>query len=467
MLRSWRMNEDHQDFASLGLSPGLQQGVEAAGYTQMTPSQSESLPAILAGRDVIAQAPTGSGKTAAFGLGLLHRLDPALIRAQALVLCPTRELADQVGKQVRKLANGIPNLKVLVLTGGMPLAPQLASLAHDPHVVVGTPGRIQELMRKKVLHLGGIRTVVLDEADRMLDMGFEEAIREIIGKTPKERQTLLFSATFPEAIREIGRGTMRDALEVTSGGVATQPVIEQTFYEVDLQRKQATLASLLFEQRPESSVVFCNTRRDVDEVAQSLQHFGFTALALHGDMEQRDRDEVLVRFANRSCNVLVASDVAARGLDIDELATVVNYELPTDPDVYVHRIGRTGRAGNGGQVLSLVTPREISRAHVLEERQGSALRWKKPVAVAPAARSAAPAAMATLRIDAGRTDKLRPGDILGALTGDAGLQASHIGKIDIFATRSYVAIARAQANHALARLEAGRIKGKKFRVRKI
>ncbi len=467
MLRSWRMNEDHQDFASLGLSPGLQQGVEAAGYTQMTPIQSESLPAILAGRDVIAQAPTGSGKTAAFGLGLLHRLDPALIRAQALVLCPTRELADQVGKQVRKLANGIPNLKVLVLTGGMPLAPQLASLAHDPHVVVGTPGRIQELMRKKVLHLGGIRTVVLDEADRMLDMGFEEAIREIIGKTPKERQTLLFSATFPEAIREIGRGTMRDALEVTSGGVATQPVIEQTFYEVDLQRKQATLASLLFEQRPESSVVFCNTRRDVDEVAQSLQHFGFTALALHGDMEQRDRDEVLVRFANRSCNVLVASDVAARGLDIDELATVVNYELPTDPDVYVHRIGRTGRAGNGGQVLSLVTPREISRAHVLEERQGSALRWKKPVAVAPAARSAAPAAMATLRIDAGRTDKLRPGDILGALTGDAGLQASHIGKIDIFATRSYVAIARAQANHALARLEAGRIKGKKFRVRKI
>ena len=467
MLRSWRMNEDHQDFASLGLSPGLQQGVEAAGYTQMTPIQSESLPAILAGRDVIAQAPTGSGKTAAFGLGLLHRLDPALIRAQALVLCPTRELADQVGKQVRKLANGIPNLKVLVLTGGMPLAPQLASLAHDPHVVVGTPGRIQELMRKKVLHLGGIRTVVLDEADRMLDMGFEEAIREIIGKTPKERQTLLFSATFPEAIREIGRGTMRDALEVTSGGVATQPVIEQTFYEVDLQRKQATLASLLFEQRPESSVVFCNTRRDVDEVAQSLQHFGFTALALHGDMEQRDRDEVLVRFANRSCNVLVASDVAARGLDIDELATVVNYELPTDQDVYVHRIGRTGRAGNGGQVLSLVTPREISRAHVLEERQGSALRWKKPVAVAPAARSAAPAAMATLRIDAGRTDKLRPGDILGALTGDAGLQASHIGKIDIFATRSYVAIARAQANHALARLEAGRIKGKKFRVRKI
>ncbi|RZA32332.1 MAG: ATP-dependent RNA helicase DbpA [Lysobacteraceae bacterium] len=461
------MTDTRNDFGSLRLSPGLQQGVEAAGYARMTPIQSESLPPILAGRDVIAQAPTGSGKTAAFGLGLLHRLDPALIRAQALVLCPTRELADQVGKQLRKLASGIPNLKVLVLTGGMPLAPQLASLTHDPHVVVGTPGRIQELMRKKVLHLGGIRTVVLDEADRMLDMGFEEAIREIIGKTPKERQTLLFSATFPDAIREIGRSSMREALEVTAGGVAEQPAIEQTFYEVELVCKQTLLASLLLEQRPESSVVFCNTRRDVDEVAQSLQHFGFTALALHGDMEQRDRDEVLVRFANRSCNVLVASDVAARGLDIDELATVVNYELPTDPDIYVHRIGRTGRAGNAGQVLSLVTPREISRAHVLEERQGSALRWKKPPSVAPAARSAPPAAMATLRIDAGRTDKLRPGDILGALTGDAGLPASAIGKIDIFATRSYVAIARAQAGNALARLNSGKIKGRNFRVRKI
>ena len=462
------MSDQPTDFNSLSLSSGLQQGVEAAGYAQMTPIQAESLPAILAGRDVIAQAPTGSGKTAAFGLGLLHRLDPALIRAQALVLCPTRELADQVGKQLRKLASGIPNLKLLVLTGGMPLAPQLASLAvHDPHVVVGTPGRVQELMRKKVLHLAAVRTLVLDEADRMLDMGFEEAIREIVGKTPKERQTLLFSATFPEAIRDIGRKTMRDPLEVTAGGVSEQPVIEQTFYEVDLPRKQTTLAGLLFEQRPESCVVFCNTRRDVDEVADSLKHFGFTALALHGDMEQRDRDEVLVRFANRSCNVLVASDVAARGLDIDELATVVNYELPTDPDVYVHRIGRTGRAGKGGQVLSLVTPREISRAHVIEQRQGSPLRWKKPVTVAPAARSAPPAAMATLRIDAGRADKLRPGDILGALTGDAGLPAALIGKIDIFATRSYVAIARNQANNALARLDKGKIKGRNFRVRKM
>ena len=461
------MTQPTDSFNTLSLSSGLQQGVKAAGYTQMTPIQAESLPAILTGRDVIAQAPTGSGKTAAFGLGLLHRLDPVLIRTQALVLCPTRELADQVGKQLRKLATGIPNLKVLVLTGGMPLAPQLASLTHDPHVVVGTPGRIQELMRKKVLHLAGVRTLVLDEADRMLDMGFEEPIREIIGKTPKDRQTLLFSATFPDEIRAIGRATMRDPLEISSEDVSEQAVVEQTFYEVDLSQKQTALAALLYEQRPESSVVFCNTRRDVDEVAESLRHFGFTALALHGDMEQRDRDEVLVRFSNRSCNVLVASDVAARGLDIDELATVINYELPTDPDVYTHRIGRTGRAGHGGQVLSLCSPREVSRAHVLEERQGKPLRWKKLSATVPTARSAPPATMSTLRIDAGKTDKLRPGDILGALTGDAGLPASVIGKIDIFATRSYVAIQRNQANNALARLETGKIKGRKFRVRKI
>ena len=461
------MTQTTDSFNTLSLSSGLQQGVEAAGYTQMTPIQAESLPAILTGRDVIAQAPTGSGKTAAFGLGLLHRLDPVLIRTQALVLCPTRELADQVGKQLRKLATGIPNLKVLVLTGGMPLAPQLASLTHDPHVVVGTPGRIQELMRKKALHLAGVLTLVLDEADRMLDMGFEEPIREIIGKTPKERQTLLFSATFPDEIRAIGRATMRDPLEISSEGVTEQAIVEQTFYEVDHSQKQTALAALLYEQRPESSVVFCNTRRDVDEVAESLRHFGFNALALHGDMEQRDRDEVLVRFSNRSCNVLVASDVAARGLDIDELATVINYELPTDPDVYTHRIGRTGRAGHGGQVLSLCSPREVSRAHVLEERQGKPLRWKKLAATVPSARSAPPATMSTLRIDAGKTDKLRPGDILGALTGDAGLQASMIGKIDIFATRSYVAIQRAQANNALARLDTGKIKGRKFRVRKI
>ncbi|KRG68785.1 ATP-dependent RNA helicase DbpA [Pseudoxanthomonas dokdonensis] len=456
------------DFSALALSPSLLPGIDALGYTVMTPVQAQSLPAILEGRDVIAQAPTGSGKTAAFGLGLLQRLDPGLSRAQALVLCPTRELADQVGKQIRTLAVGIPNLKVSLLCGGMPLGPQISSLeAHDPQVVVGTPGRIQELTRKKVLHLGGIRTLVLDEADRMLDMGFEEPIREIVARTPGNRLSLLFSATFPDSIRAIAQSMLRNPVEVTVAGGERPLDIEQVFHEVEPARKQTALAGLLYLHKPESTVVFCNTRKDVDEVAESLRHFGFSALALHGDMEQRDRDEVLVRFANRSCNVLVASDVAARGLDIDDLAAVVNYELPSDPDTYVHRIGRTGRAGRKGLALNLCAPREIGRTASLEERSGQSLQWQRMIPVAPKARSAPQAAMITLRIDAGKTDKLRPGDVLGALTGEAGLAASQIGKIAIFATRSYVAVARDHADRALERLNKGRIKGRSFRVRKL
>jgi len=454
-------------FAQLPLVPDLLPGLDALGYTAMTPIQAQALPAILAGRDVIAQAPTGSGKTAAFGIGLLQRLDATTIRTQALVLCPTRELADQVGKQLRLLATGMANVKISVLCGGIPLGPQLASLGHDPHVVVGTPGRIQELARKKALHLGGVRTLVLDEADRMLDMGFEEAIRDIVGRVPKDRQGLLFSATFPDAIRAIADTMLRDALHLSIDGGAEPATIEQRFFEVEPSRKAPMLAALLLKYRPESCVVFCNMRRDTEEVVGSLEHYGFTALALHGDMEQRDRDEVLVRFGNRSCSVLVASDVAARGLDVADLGAVVNFELPTDADTYLHRIGRTGRAGRAGLALSLCTPREMPRAKAIEERQGKPLRWETVQPLAGKAANVPQAAMATLRIDAGRTDKLRPGDIVGALTGDAGMGKDAIGKIDVYATRSYVAIARSQAAHALERLRAGKIKGRKFRVNRL
>jgi len=456
------------EFSALPLSAPLLKAVDALNYTRMTPVQAQSLPSILAGRDLIGQAPTGSGKTVAFGLGLLHHLDPELRRVQALVLCPTRELADQVAKEIRRLAAAIANLKVLILTGGVPLGPQLASLRKDSHVVVGTPGRVQEMLRKKVLHFAHVRTLVLDEADRMLDMGFEEAIREIVGKTPVKRQTLLFSATYPEEIRAIGRSVLRDPLEVTVAATTSeQAPLEQLFFETELKSKPALLAGVLLHYKPESSVVFCNTRSDVADVADALNELGFSALALHGDLEQRDRDEVLVRFANRSCSVLVASDVAARGLDIKELAAVVNYELPHDPDTYVHRIGRTARAGRGGLVLSLVTPREMPRALELERKQDVPLRWAKAAPLSSKVTNALSAAMVTLRIDAGRADKLRPGDVLGALTGDAGLAAENVGKIDVFATRAYVAIAHAVADKALARLRSGKIKGRKIRVEKI
>lgn len=455
-------------FGSLNLPTSLLQGVEALGYKQLTPVQAQTLPAILEGRDVIAQAPTGSGKTAAFGLGVLSRIDAGRIQTQALVLCPTRELADQVGKHLRRLALGIPNLKLSVLCGGMALAPQLASLAtHDPQIVVGTPGRIQELLRKKALHLRGVHTLVLDEADRMLDMGFEDQIREIVGKMPADRQGLMFSATFPDAIRSLAGAMLRTPLEITIESAESPTRIRQLFYEVEPARKTPLLAALLLQFRPESCVVFCNMRRDTEEVVTSLAHYGFTALALHGDMEQRDRDEILLRFANRSCSVLVASDVAARGLDVEDLAAVVNYELPTDADTYVHRIGRTGRAGRDGLALSLCAPSETSRADMIAAHTGSTLEWGRATPLAGKATGVVPAAMVTLRIDGGKTDKLRAGDIVGALTGDAGLPATAIGKIDVFPTRSYVAISRNLADAAMARLREGKIKNRRFRIARI
>jgi ATP-independent RNA helicase DbpA len=327
-----------ESFDQLDLPPALRPGLDALGLTRMTAVQTQALPDLLAGRDMRVQAPTGSGKTVAFGLAVLKSIDLTQAKVQALVLCPTRELADQVGKQLRKLGVGLPNLKLSLLYGGVALQPQIDSLSqHDPHIVVGTPGRIQELIRKKHLHLSRVGVLVLDEADRMLDMGFEEAIREILGKLAQKRQNLLISATFPPAIRSIADALLRDPAIVEVEGALDAPAIEERFYEVELTHKPAALSNLLRAERPESAVVFCNTRQDVNSVAGHLAASGGSALALHGDLEQRDRDEVLLQFSNRSCRVLVASDVAARGLDVEGLALVVNYELPTDADTYRHR----------------------------------------------------------------------------------------------------------------------------------
>ena len=462
-LQSCRMST----FQELDLIPALQQALDAAGFDTPTPIQALSLPPILARQDVLAQAPTGSGKTAAFGLGLLQQLNATQIRTQALVLCPTRELADQVGKELRRLATAIPNVKISLFTGGTALAPQLASLAaHAPHVVVGTPGRVQELLHKQALDVSGVNVLVLDEADRMLDMGFEKSITDIVRRLPKSRQSLLFSATWPDGIRELAKASLRDPVEVAIAGTETRPQVDARFYEVALDSKPAALIGLLMQQKPESTVVFCNTKRDVDDVATALGNAGFATAALHGDLEQRDRDEVLVRFSNRSLSVLVASDVAARGLDVKDLACVVNYELPNDPDTYLHRIGRTARAGEQGLALNLVTPREMPRAMQIEETNGEPIRWNRaPLNARPG--DAPKATMRTLRIDAGRSDKLRPGDILGALTGAAGMKAQDIGKIDVFPTRSYVAVRASLLKAALAGLQAGKIKGRSFRVRAI
>jgi ATP-independent RNA helicase DbpA len=460
---------DHGDmtaFSDLKLSEPLLRALEAIGHVQMTPVQAHGLPPILEGLDVVAQARTGSGKTVAFGLGLLSRIDAGTTAVQALVLCPTRELADQVSREIRRLARFVPNLKLLTLCGGIPLRPQVASLTHAPHVVVGTPGRIQELVDEGALVLDGVRVLVLDEADRMLDMGFHDPIMGLVTMLPGERQVLLFSATLPEAVRAISRGLQREAVDITIADAADEPVIEQQFFEVEASRRYDALERLLLQHQSASTLVFCNTRRDTTDLAEGLQRRGFAALALHGDLDQRERDETLVRFANRSCAVLVATDVAARGLDIEDLPVVVNWELSTDPDVHLHRIGRTGRAGRAGLALSLVAPAETTRAHALEARGDTSLRWSPLPRVDASARPTG-ASMTTLRIDAGRQDKLRPGDVLGALTGAAGLAGDAVGRISVFPTRTYVAVRREVSAKALERLRSAGVKGRKFRVQAI
>ncbi|MFY9961159.1 ATP-dependent RNA helicase DbpA [Pseudomonas sp.] len=439
--------------------------LDALGYAQMTPIQAQSLPVILKGMDLIAQAKTGSGKTAAFGIGLLNPINPRYFGCQALVLCPTRELADQVAKELRRLARAEDNIKILTLCGGVSLGPQIASLEHGAHIIVGTPGRVQQHLSKGTLVLDGLNTLILDEADRMLDMGFYDAIADIIGQTPKRRQTLLFSATYPAGIKQLASTFMRDPQTVKVEALHADSQIEQRFYEIAPEQRMEAVSKVLDHFRPQSCVAFCFTKQQCQELVEHLQAKGVAAQALHGDLEQRDRDQVLTLFANRSLSVLVATDVAARGLDIDALDMVINVELARDAEIHVHRVGRTGRAGEKGLAVSLVAPAEGHRAQAIEQMQKAPLRWEQLDSLKPQSGAPLLPTMSTLRIAAGRKDKLRPGDILGALTGDAGLPGTQVGKIAIFDFQAFVAVERAVAKQALQRLNSGKIKGRSLRVR--
>jgi ATP-independent RNA helicase DbpA len=447
-------------FSVLPLPAEQLSNLSELGYAEMTPIQAASLPAILQGQDVRAKAKTGSGKTAAFGIGLLDKITVGQFVTQSLVLCPTRELADQVSKELRRLARFTQNIKILTLCGGQAIGPQLESLVHPAHIIVGTPGRIQEHLRKGTLKLDQLKVLVLDEADRMLDMGFSEDIEDVVSYAPQDRQTLLFSATYPEGIERISNKFQRQPVKVEIEGEDDIADIKQVFIETDRNQRLALLTAVLYQQQPASCVVFCNTKRDCQEIYEALAGKGISALALNGDLEQRDRDRVLVRFANGSCRVLVATDVAARGLDIKQLSLVINYELSFDPEVHVHRVGRTGRAGTSGLAVSLVTPQEMVRVHALEDYTRQAVVWQPAAQVMSAPPVALDPEMATLCIDGGRKAKIRPGDILGALTGDAGLTAAEVGKIDMFPVHAYVAIRQKSAKKALQRLQEGKIKGK-------
>ncbi|MGN4932766.1 ATP-dependent RNA helicase DbpA [Aeromonas rivipollensis] len=457
---------NNSEFSSLNLSPALQENLTSLGYLQMTPIQAQSLPLVLEGKDLIAKAKTGSGKTAAFALGLLSRLNVNRVDVQALVLCPTRELADQVAQEIRRLARTLPNVKLVTLCGGTPTAPQSATLGFGAHIAVGTPGRILKHLEQGTLELSSLETLVLDEADRMLDMGFGEDINRVISYAPERRQTLLFSATYPEGIAQMSRGVQRNPVEVSVESLHEGSAIEQKLYEVPAGQRLDALTWLLSHYQPGSCVVFCNTKRACNDVADHLAAKGFSALALNGDLEQRERDQVLVRFANGSATILVATDVAARGLDIKELGAVINYELTYDPEVHVHRIGRTGRAGQQGLALSLYQPNEAQRVNLIEEYQQAPMPLGDLDSIGRDIKPIAPQ-MVTLSIDAGRKTKVRAGDILGALTGEGGIAGADVGKIQISEQYSYVAVKRQVASAALKRLQEGKIKGRTYRARKL
>ena len=444
-------------FETLSLAPTWLANLAQLGYREMTPIQALALPAMLAGRDVLGQAATGTGKTCAFGLALLSRISPRAGLPGALVLCPTRELAAQVAEELRRLARPLPHLRVLTLSGGSSVQRERASLEHGVDVLVGTPGRVADHLQRERLDLSEIRTLVLDEADRMLEMGFVETVTAIANATPPERQTLLFSATFPEAVRALSATYQRDALHVIAP--TEELKIAQVLYDVTRGERMAALIRILGHHRPSSAVIFCNHRETCDEVAAALTAAGFAAVALHGGMEQHDRNTVLLLLKNGSLRVVVATDVAARGLDIDDLGAVINYDLPREPDIFVHRIGRTARAGRSGLAISL-TDGALPDAL----RTGPlATIARSPVPTA-AAVTPPPPAMTTIAIQGGRHDRLRPGDIVGALTTGVGLAATDIGVITINDRISFVAVIAAQSERALDGLAAGRIKNRRFRA---
>ena len=456
-----------QLFSSLSLPPAQLVNLESMGYSAMTPIQAATLPQALAGADLIGQAKTGSGKTAAFALPLLARLNPRDFGTQALILCPTRELASQVASEIRRLARYQQNIKVVTLCGGQSIGRQIGSLEHGAHVVVGTPGRIKDHLYKETLSLKRIGTLVLDEADRMLEMGFIDDIATIIDKTPPSRQTLLFSATFPDNIQSLSRRFQNAPQRISVESLHADQQISQRFFVCHKSERLPGLVRLLATFQPSSAVVFCNTKVLVRDVCEYLGRSGIHARALHGDMEQRDRDQVLIQFKQLSCTILVATDVAARGLDIDDLPAVVNFELPRNAEVYVHRIGRTGRAGKEGLAISLLTESEHYKLQAIGLYQSRELEFEAIDRIHDTSKPLPQPAFVTLCIHGGRKEKVRAGDVLGALTAEAGIDGKAVGKITVTEYSTYVAIARSDADAALGCLLNGKIKGRKFKVRKL
>lgn len=452
-------------FNTLPLRPEILENLVTLNFDTMTPIQEQALPLILDGNDLIAQAKTGSGKTAAFGLGILNKLEIENVTLQSLILCPTHELALQVAEEIRRLARFTKNCKVLVICGGTSEYKQLASLEHGAHIIVGTPGRVLKFLNKSAIDLKTINFLVLDEADRMLDMGFQIEMEAIFKFTPKNIQTLLFSATFPEEILDLSRSIQKNPKHLTVDSKHEKNIIRQVFIELNEHReKLEALIRLLGHYKPQSAIIFCKTKQLCADVAKALVKEGVPALSFHGDLDQNERTVVLTKFSNQSCLILVATDVAARGLDIKDLEAVVNFDLPTDAEVYTHRIGRTARAGKEGLAFSFFVRSEKEKIHDIENYQGNKNEYLKVSELSTKSKFDLTAPMKTMYINGGKRDKLRAGDILGTLVNVAGLDGSQVGQITVLDNQSYVALQREVFAEALSKLDGGKFKGRKFKV---
>jgi ATP-dependent RNA helicase DbpA len=454
------------DFTTLNLRPELIQSVTELGYTQLTDIQAATIPVVLAGEDVLAQAKTGSGKTAAFGLGILQGLDEKRTYTHALVLCPTRELADQVAEQLRLLARRMDNVKITTLCGGIPMNGQIATLRHSPHIIVGTPGRVMDHMLNHRVKLHNLKQFVLDEADRMLDMGFYDELEVIFKHLPKVRQTLMFSATYPDTIAQISDVVQKTPKRIETQSLHSETKIQQIAYKVSDEHRQQAVAAIITHYQAKAAIVFCHTKIQTFELTEYLQQKDISAVALNGDLEQRERTQVLTRFAHKSALVLVATDVAARGLDIDAVDLVINYTVSEEPDVYVHRIGRTGRADAEGLAVTLVSDAEMANLREIEAHAQVVLKPKGIESVRFHANRIIQPEYVTLSIDGGKRQKLRPGDILGSLTKEAGIDGDDIGKINVTNQVSFIAVKLRSVKRAMAQFREGKIKGKKFRARR-
>lgn len=444
-------------FTSLPLTPPIQNALKRLEFTTMTPIQEEAIPVILKGSDVIAQASTGSGKTLAFTLGILQNINPKFFAAQALVLCPTRELAEQAAKVIRQCASDIGNIKLLTLCGGVPMKGQRHSLTHGAHIIVGTPGRVLKLLQIDTLDLNHCKIAVLDEADQMVDMGFIEDMEAIFGYLPTTKQTLLFSATYPDSIEQLTKKLTQNGTFIQSNSTQSKPKINEIAY-IALDKTKA-LHSLIANGTLTNAIIFCNTKVTASELNETLNYAGIHTTTLHGDMEQFDRNEAIIQFRNGSTPFLVATDIAGRGIDIAELDAVVNYDVPQQLDRYIHRIGRTGRAGLDGTAITLVSSHQIDAFKALERDIEI-----QDLPQGHNTTNTAPTLMQTLCIDGGKKDKLRAGDIVGALIHEAGLTKEQIGKIDQQDHLSYVAVERIIADSTHKKLQKKPIKGKNFRI---